>query len=152
MPKDELAWFLVNGMGRFNRSTLGTTVDDVANGLTLRCDVYRLLDSQSFVFYPVGPCKYVTYLLRAKSEGYVELLHGREVATIPLCVSDEFLYARFAYNIIKLRPRIFGPSVARIPVDVAVTRLEDEIRLAGSTHMNKMEDDDDSCESNVYIG
>ncbi|EJF61891.1 hypothetical protein DICSQDRAFT_180282 [Dichomitus squalens LYAD-421 SS1] len=142
VPKDELAWFLVNEMGRFNRSTLGATVNDVSNGVTLRCDVHRLLDSQSFVFYPVGDRKYVTYLVRGTSRDYVELLHGREVSTVPLRVSDEFLYARFAYNIIKLRPRVFGPSVVRVPDDVAVKQLEEELRRT-KKKSSKMADDCD---------
>ena len=103
MPGDDSSWFLVNEMGRFTRSNLGTIANDDANNLTLRCDLRDSLDSQSVVCYPAGDSKYVTYLVGGPSGDYAELLRGREVVTMPLRVSDGFPCARFAYNIIKLR-------------------------------------------------
>ena len=121
---------------------MGSTVDDVGNGLTLRCDVRRLLDNHAFVFYPVGNRKYVTYVLRESAQDYVELLHGREV-TAPLRVSDEFLYARFAYNIIKPRSWVFPLSVVGIPVDPVVARLQQDLRSS------KEDSPQTACESSL---
>ena len=110
-PEDESSWFPVNEMGRFTRGgSLDTTVtvNDVANNLTLRCDLRYSLDSQSFVCYPACDRKYVTYLVGGSSGDHAELLRaGREVITMPLRVSDGFPCTRFAYNIIKLRRPVF---------------------------------------------
>ena len=126
MPEDQEAWFIDNGMGRHNRSGCGTSVNDVANGVTLRCDVHRLLDYHAIVFYPAGERKYVTYIVRNDMEDYAEQLHGRVVA-VPLRVSDEFLYARFAYNIISLLPRILDVSVKCFPISETLVQQQDAL-------------------------
>ncbi|KAI0071911.1 hypothetical protein K474DRAFT_1712070 [Panus rudis PR-1116 ss-1] len=62
-----------------SRSAMSDTagIDDVANGVTLRNDAYAFLDANGFVFYPPAP-------------GVDMHPH----------VSEQFLYARFAYTII----------------------------------------------------
>ena len=142
VPRDREAWFVANDMGRYNRSGAGTSVNDVANGVTLRCDVRRLLEFHAFVFYPIGEGKAVTYVVRRDMQDFADVLHGRTV-TVPMRVSDEFLYARFAYNIIKPRSWVFPLSVVGIPVDPVVARLQQDLRSS------KEDSPQTACESSL---
>ena len=135
VPKDQKAWFSGNDMGRFNRVSPKTSVDDVANRMTLRCDVNRMLDRHAFVFYPSNDRKFVTYIVLKNTVDYEYLLHGRLV-TIPLRVSDEFLYARFAYNIINL-PRLTNASTNTFAINEAVKQEQEALRQMSETSSSK---------------
>ncbi|TBU24393.1 hypothetical protein BD311DRAFT_791061 [Dichomitus squalens] len=135
VPKDQKAWFNGNDMGRYNRISPTTSVDDVANGMTLRCDVHRLLNRHAFVFYPAGDRKFVTYIVLQDTFDYAYLLHGR-VVTIPLRVSDEFLYARFAYNVINL-PRLTNASTNIFSISEAVRQEQEASGLLNDTSSSK---------------
>ena len=127
VPRDREAWFVANDMGRYNRSGAGTSVNDVANGVTLRCDVRRLLEFHAFVFYPIGEGRFVTYVVRRDMQDFADVLHGRTV-TVPMRVSDEFLYARFAYNIINLlQPRVPDVSIERVPITEALRQQKEAL-------------------------
>lgn len=76
------------------------SINDSANGITLRSDIHCCLDRHSFVLFPVGDEKFMTYVVRGTEVDYAGLFH-RRLVTIPTRVADEFVYARFAYCIIK---------------------------------------------------
>ncbi|KAI0762412.1 hypothetical protein C8Q74DRAFT_1318894 [Fomes fomentarius] len=88
VPRDQLDWFLGNNMDQFSLSR-NLSINDVANGVTLRSDVRACMDRHNFVFYPTEGGRYVAY---------AQLLHRRLVFMHPR-VATQFLYARFAYNI-----------------------------------------------------
>ena len=135
VPKNQKAWFNGNDMGRFNRVSPKTSVDDVANRMTLRCDVQRMLDRHAFVFYPSNDRKFMTYIVLKNTVDYEYLLHGR-VVTIPLRVSDEFLYARFAYNIINL-PRLTNASTNTFAISEAVKQEQEALRQMSESSSSK---------------
>ncbi|TBU28324.1 hypothetical protein BD311DRAFT_333539 [Dichomitus squalens] len=135
VPKEQQAWFLANAMGRYNRSRMTGSVDDVANGITLRSDVHRLLDLHAFVFYPIGDRKFVTYIVQRNIHDYAELLHGRTV-TVPLRVSYEFLYARFAYNIIKLFPKTLPAYIKRFQSKETLRQEQEALRESKQSKMS----------------
>ena len=152
VPQDREAWFVANDMGRYNRSGAGTSVNDVANGVTLRCDVRRLLEFHAFVFYPIGGGKAVTYVVRRDMQDFADVLHGRTV-TVPVRVSDEFLYARFAYNIINLlQPRVPDVSIERVPITEALRQQKEALWSMGRTssktgrsNLSSAPESQDSC-------
>ena len=118
VPLDHEDWFKHHDMGRYNIAGHGFDadsfsgrnefeldnlgVDDPANGFFLRHDVADLLKRHSFVFFPAGltdgKFQFMTYMCGGPLD-YVPLLH-RRLVTLPWRVSEEFLYARFALNII----------------------------------------------------
>ncbi|PIL25812.1 transporter [Ganoderma sinense ZZ0214-1] len=77
-----------------------TNLDDPANGITLRADLGECFESHGWVFYPDGQGRLMTYVCLPYVD-FAELLH-RRLVTLSRRVSDEFLYARFAYAMIKL--------------------------------------------------
>ncbi|TBU59987.1 hypothetical protein BD310DRAFT_923640 [Dichomitus squalens] len=101
VPKEHEDWFNGNNMTDYNLSGPLTGLDDVANGLTLRSDVHQCLDRHGFVFYPVEGNRFVAYVVRRGAFEHAELFHQRLV-TLPNRVSDQFVYARFAYTFINL--------------------------------------------------
>ena len=98
-------------------------INDVANGVTLRCDVRCCLDRHGFVFFPVGNKEFMTYVIKPTERDFVDMLH-RRLVTIPDRVADQFLYARFAYSIIKL-PR--DPLFAKValPININVEQIRE---------------------------
>ena len=112
-------------------------VDTHTNGISLRDDVRRCLDACAFVFFPVhGSDKFMAYFV---DDGYwpdyTEAFH-RRLVTIHPSVAVEFLYARFAYNVINLyRPNMFFTSVQDNPAfKAAAAQLESPAsKKAGQT-------------------
>ncbi|RPD67964.1 hypothetical protein L226DRAFT_444676, partial [Lentinus tigrinus ALCF2SS1-7] len=97
LPEEEHAWF---DMWRMVNYCLNDKagINDTANGVALGSDIYLCLDRGGFVFYPCEPHDHILYFVISEVD-YAQLLHRRPV-TIHKRVSDAFLYARFAYNII----------------------------------------------------
>ncbi|KAI1791922.1 hypothetical protein LXA43DRAFT_1008482 [Ganoderma leucocontextum] len=128
IPKAEAAWFHANLMGLYAGDNWSMGVNCPSNGILLRADVYKCLDSYNFVFYPSGDGTFVAYFVRKLCAYLPELLH-RRVMTIHSDVPAEFLYARFALAIINL-PRPGDPFDA-VPESeafkvVKVKMLEEE--------------------------
>ena len=93
---------MANEMFTYAPDNEDARVNAHTNGISLRDDVRRCLDSHAFVFYPAGSGQFMTYFVQAKGfPEYTELLHQR-LATVHPSVAVEFLYARFAYTIIHL--------------------------------------------------
>ena len=117
VPIDRKDWFEHHDMGRYNIAGPGPDIyssegpevefdyqspNDPANGFLLRLDVADLFRRHAFVFYPAGlgdgKFQFMAYMCGGFFD-YVPLLH-RRLVTLPLRVSDEFLYARFGLSII----------------------------------------------------
>ncbi|KAI1784332.1 hypothetical protein LXA43DRAFT_1101509 [Ganoderma leucocontextum] len=120
IPKAEAAWFHVNRMGLYARDDLSMGVNCPSNGILLRADVYKCLDSYNFIFYPSGDGTFVAYFVRKLCAYLPELLH-RRVMTIHSDVPAEFLYARFALAIINL-PRPDNIRLDAVPESEAIKR------------------------------
>ena len=81
-------------------------IDDIGNAILLRYDIQLLLDRHDLVFYPgpslnpEQPKKFHAIVTKRYEYDYARLLHRRQLQ-MPEHVCDEFLYARFAYAIIK---------------------------------------------------
>ena len=92
-------------MGRYSwgHEFEGRGTNDPANGLLLRLDLAYLFEEHDFVFFPAelrdGKFQFMTYIC-GTSLDYAPLLH-RRLVTLPLHVSEAFLYARFGLNIIR---------------------------------------------------
>ena len=97
VPRDCAIWFDANGMAAFNTNPEVENTDDIANGVCLRADVHRLLDKHSLVFYPLGN-DFIAHFLQV-TPPYDQLYHRVPISVHPR-VSIQFLYARFAINII----------------------------------------------------
>ena len=93
------SWFQANEMFIYTVDR-HQGVNSIANGVTLRSDILGCLDRSSFVFYPFGDGRYGGYVLKQESD-YVEWVHRRPARVHPR-VADQYLYARFAYNVIGL--------------------------------------------------
>jgi hypothetical protein len=100
VPKDQIDWFDASLMRTYVVGSL-QTIDNVANGMTLRPDMHCWFDQHLFVICPAG-IHFRMYMIRRGAD-FAELLHWRSVE-IPDRVSVEFLYARFALAIISLIP------------------------------------------------
>lgn len=103
MPETEEAWFQANKMYLYSPDNMTAGVNSHTNGIALRDDVRRCFDSGAFVFYPAGHDNaFMAYFVgMAGYPDYTEPFH-RRLATIHPSVAVEFLYARFAYTVIKL--------------------------------------------------
>ncbi|KAI1784587.1 hypothetical protein LXA43DRAFT_901310 [Ganoderma leucocontextum] len=113
VPKAEEAWFIANKMFAYAPDNEDAGIDAHTNGILLRDDVRRCFDSHAFVFYPAGNNMFVAYFVHTRGyPNYTELLH-RRLVTIHPSVAVEFLYARFAYNVIHLSRR--NAAFASIP-------------------------------------
>ena len=97
----------------------GAGINDVGNGVTLRSDVHACLDRGGFVFYPTEHGGFMGYIVNIEEWNYVEVLHRREVNMHDRVVG-EFLYARFAYNIIQQLPS-FWRSLDSVPIPQAIS-------------------------------
>ncbi len=128
VPKAEAAWFMANKMYLYSPGNQRARVNAHTNGISLRDDVHRCLESHAFVFYPAGDDQFMAYFVDSRGyPDYTELLH-RRLVTIHPSVAVEFLYARFAYTAIHL----FRPNEAfdSVPDNPAVKVWEE--RLASS--------------------
>ncbi|KAM5541506.1 hypothetical protein V8D89_004696 [Ganoderma adspersum] len=113
VPKSEEAWFEANGMCLYSMENHRAGIDTHTNGVSLRADLHRCLESNSFVFYPARDgAGFMAYFVEAQGyPDYTELFH-RRLASIHPSVAVEFIYARFAYTVINLyRPNVFFDSV-----------------------------------------
>ncbi|RPD56259.1 hypothetical protein L227DRAFT_283113 [Lentinus tigrinus ALCF2SS1-6] len=134
LPRDQSAWFELHSMDLYCHNPQAL-IDDTANGLALRSDVLECFDRCSFVFFPLDDSTYLAYIVGGSESHYVELLHRRPVV-MPERVSEFFLYARFAYNILAhVRPwwTKYGATipVQRLQVKGAMTGAKDH---AGPLH------------------
>ncbi|TBU27572.1 hypothetical protein BD309DRAFT_604981 [Dichomitus squalens] len=143
VPQDQGDWFYANDMSDYNLAGHRTGVNDVANGVTLRSDVHRCLDRHSFVFYPVDGGRFAAYFVRRGDAEYAELFHRRPV-DMPIRVSDQFLYARFAYTVINLLHSTRGFDLA--PTNEEVERLRADrlstkkaLKVTGKQAQSKLE-------------
>ncbi|KAK7693676.1 hypothetical protein QCA50_003246 [Cerrena zonata] len=113
VPKDQAAWYELNAMDVYNFNRDIHSVDDISNGICLRSDVHRCLERRSFVPFPVDG-SFVAHFIR-REPNYADLLHRKEML-IHEIVSIEFLYARFALNVISRVSQY--PLMKTIPVPV----------------------------------
>ncbi|KAI1784589.1 hypothetical protein LXA43DRAFT_208645 [Ganoderma leucocontextum] len=104
---------MANKMFLYAPDNMRAGVNAHTNGIALRDDVRRCFDSHAFVFYPAGNDKFMAYFVDMPGyPDYTELFHQRLVRIHP-SVAVEFLYARFAYNVIHLyRPDELLDSVS----------------------------------------
>ncbi len=51
VPRDQLDWFIGNDMAQFSLNH-NFSINDVANGVTLRSDVHACMDRHTFALYP----------------------------------------------------------------------------------------------------
>ncbi|RPD59293.1 hypothetical protein L226DRAFT_561299 [Lentinus tigrinus ALCF2SS1-7] len=113
LPQDQIAWFKLYDMDLYCHNPRAL-INDTANGLTLRSDVRECLERGGFVFFPLDPSTYLAYSIGLNDRHYAELLHRRPVA-MPERVSEFFLYARFAYNVLlNVRP-VWEEHGVRVP-------------------------------------
>ena len=115
-------------------------LDDVANGVTLRADVHAALDRSVFVFFPSASSQgqYIAYAIGLELD-YAHTLH-RRLAKVHERVSAEFLYARFAYNIISL----LTPPCARFAFPIPAALETAEIDRRRCAHSGTVQEDQDS--------
>ncbi|KAI0069565.1 hypothetical protein K474DRAFT_485043 [Panus rudis PR-1116 ss-1] len=144
VPRNESDWFDRNRMLTHSINPQAG-IDDVANGVTLRNDVYAVLDANGFVFYPPAPGgkEYVAYVVK-ELPVYVNLFHQHLVDMHPR-VSEQFLYARFAYAMINGRSRI--PNLPNTPPQGAstvqqTTRKSGRKASASSFSLHSIHEDD----------
>lgn len=119
-------------MGQYSRGFLESGINDIGNGVTLRSDVHGCFDRSNFVFYPLhddtdipnisdslSP-RYVAAAINDAELCYAYLLHRKEVHMHPR-VSDEFLFARFAFAIISLNSShtYFNDLAVPVPLKLA---------------------------------
>ncbi|KAM5541504.1 hypothetical protein V8D89_004694 [Ganoderma adspersum] len=128
VPEAEAAWFMANEMYVYSPGNGDARVNTHTNGISLRDDVHRCLESHAFVFYPAGNDQFMAYFVRYEGyPEYTELLH-RRLVTIHPSVAVEFLYARFAYAVI----HIAGPKEVfeSVPDNPAVKLWEEKLALS----------------------
>lgn len=118
-------------------------INDVANGVTLRSDVHAYIDQYGFVFYPTDQGRYVAYVVGRQLD-YAKLFHRRLVAMHPR-VAIQFLYARFAYNVIHLiRRRWAIPSRSfPIPKEVLEVRKAAEEEAEEEANLKRKREDEE---------
>ncbi|KAH9931357.1 uncharacterized protein B0H18DRAFT_991367 [Fomitopsis serialis] len=97
VPREHAFWFAENEMRAYSFGGTATP-NDSANGVCLRADIRRCLDRQGFVFFPAGS-QFVAYFIKGEPD-YAEWYH-RTAARIHERVPVQFLYARFAFNVIQ---------------------------------------------------
>lgn len=105
-------------MARFN-CDLTAGIDDIGNGVALRADVRRLLDSHRFVFVPIEGTM-VAHVLDFVPD-YAQTLHNRPV-DMPLRVPIAFVYARFAFNVLSRAQEVIAMLSKRSPATVPVPK------------------------------
>ncbi|KAF8423065.1 hypothetical protein EV426DRAFT_603704 [Tirmania nivea] len=101
IPREEANWFVSRGMSLFNLNqalSLAYITSDVLNCLLLRDDVYRVFADAKLVIVPKNG-KYVSHFVQ-QTTNLGHLYHNCE--TWELGVRAEFLYARFAWTVLKL--------------------------------------------------
>ena len=114
VPKAQHRWFSSNGMHSYNANN-GNALDDVGNLITLTCDIHRHLDGASLVLVPAND-GYVVHYLEAQPDDFYAGLH-RAPVHLHDRVRNQFLYARFAYNILALvKPLILSETWRRVPL------------------------------------
>lgn len=97
VPETQHQWFQLNIMQLYN-SFPGELHDDVSNGIALRADLHRLLDNAVFSLIPANNDFVVQFM---GNPGTYEKYHHAKVALHDR-VPNQFLYARFAYNIVQV--------------------------------------------------
>lgn len=139
---------MANEMSVYSPGNGDARVNTHTNGISLRDDVHRCLESHTFVFYPAGNDQFMAYFVRHGGyPDYTELLH-RRLVTIHPSVAVEFLYARFAYAVIHLAgpQEVFGfvpdnPVVKLWEKKLALSEVEKQARRAVRLQANV----DDIC-------
>ena len=113
-PKSEKDWFNINNMQSYN-STMGLSgkawIDDRANSITLRSDIYGLFDAGVFAIVRKNN-NWVVHFLNFTNE-LGSMYHNRAV-DIHEGVSPHFLLARFAWAIFRFATGLFGTYETRL--------------------------------------
>ncbi|KAF8459573.1 hypothetical protein BGX38DRAFT_1264481 [Terfezia claveryi] len=140
VPKDEVEWFVRNGLGIYNANQMlrpvpENQISDVNNLILLRSDIHYSFDIPTFVFAPKGtPAQYVVHFL-SPTVNYSHLYHNCIVDQLD--VPAEFLYARFAWSIFRLLAGFYAgrkrPAGAEDVVLVEGTRGEVPVAKTGRT-------------------
>lgn len=139
---------MANEMSLYSPGNGDACINTHTNGISLRDNMRRCLESHTFVFYPAGNDQFMAYFVRHEGyPDYTELLH-RRLVTIHPSVAVEFLYARFAYAVIHLAgPKEVFDSVPDNPVvksweeKLALSEVEKQARTAAKLLANT----DDTC-------
>ncbi|KAI0715568.1 hypothetical protein C8Q72DRAFT_891629 [Fomitopsis betulina] len=96
-------WFVGHKMWQYNTDPQRRSLDNSANSICLRLDLSGLFDRHTFVFFPSsserGAQNYLVAYFIQPEHTHAESFHRVE-ARFPESVSMEFLYARFALNVI----------------------------------------------------
>ena len=66
VPKTETAWFMANKMVLYSPNNYRARVNAHTNGISLRDDVRRCLDSHAFVLYPAGSDAFMSYCVHTR--------------------------------------------------------------------------------------
>ncbi|KAI1784573.1 hypothetical protein LXA43DRAFT_208138 [Ganoderma leucocontextum] len=146
VPKAADAWFDANKMYLYSYDNMAAGVDTHTNGIALRDDVRRCFDSNAFVFYPAGDGDaFMAYFVDTGGyPDYTEQFHRRP-ATIHPSVAVEFLYARFAYTVIKLNR--LSAVFDSVPDNAEVKVIAEKRSLEKGSHNGMSETSEDSRES-----
>jgi hypothetical protein len=127
VPQSELDWWKENDMSRYNTGSTAT-LDDTANALLLRADLYIAFDKLRVAFVPKpatdGSMRLVAHLLEYSPE-LEHLYHNRELH--PTAVGVDMLYARFAWSVFMLLD-----AFLECKIDRRLTLRASDARLAGA--------------------
>lgn len=116
ISEDQSARFFANSTHQFNVNRTILYGNDIGNGVWLSADVRLCLDHGAFVPYPANNA-FVAQFIKTDYD-YAEQFHRRHT-DIQSNVPAEFLYARFAYNVIGLVPG--HPLMAKILVPLVIS-------------------------------
>ncbi|KIP04926.1 hypothetical protein PHLGIDRAFT_120283 [Phlebiopsis gigantea 11061_1 CR5-6] len=120
IPREHSAWFAYHNLQIYNTDTILSTTEDAANGVTLRADIHRCLDLGGLVFVPV--CNGVVAHLLDYSYDYTPFLHSLPIR-LSQRVAIEFVYARFAFNILRpLNEKLEASLWTTVPIPAPLRR------------------------------
>lgn len=116
IPREETEWFLINGIHRYGSGRYD--IDDPSNIVTLRSDVRICFDRRVFAFVPKPDehqvKEFVVHMLDSRHADFATSYQNRTVYLSEM-VSQEYLFARFAWAVIHLvKPFIIGGVDRRI--------------------------------------
>ncbi|KAI1784566.1 hypothetical protein LXA43DRAFT_1041611 [Ganoderma leucocontextum] len=142
VPEAEWAWFEANEMTVYSMENTKAAVNAHTNGVLLRDDVHRCLGSDMFVFYPAGDGdSFMAYFVNAGGyPDYTEQFH-RRLVSINDSVAVEFIYARFAYAVIKLLRSISFFDYVPDNDDVKLVAERDLLEKGGDTATSEASED-----------
>ncbi|KAI2627874.1 hypothetical protein GGS26DRAFT_122280 [Hypomontagnella submonticulosa] len=124
VPRKDLGWFIDNGMQQYCADRAADpAIDDLANEVLLRADVYTMIDRKELLVVPKRDNEQtytlVTHLLRSENR-YIHdeftLFHNSPFQPLK-GISIEYLFARFAWAIFN---RATIPFFQTIPAPIEV--------------------------------